>query len=232
MVAGLPLLRLGTAELIARDRVSVLEWLTQAFVDELERAEEDDGPDGIDLAEGFDPPRDQDVGFDIDADGPIFESEHPFPANVAITERLLRRYDISVGSPLTEPSTLPRIVMDSSSGTSRYVLHVGWPGRRSFDEGPASQFVVSERDFSVHDRTDLLHGGVGRGRFAWAHRLPERTELNAVVANQVLTAEQIKYRLERRLSPVDLAWWEASGVARELALYDALSQVERWRTRR
>jgi len=90
---------------------------------------------------------------------------------------------------------------------------------------------VSECDFTIHDRANVVHASAGRGRFAWAHRLPVRVELSAIMGNDYLTAEQIKYRIERRLSPIDLGWWESSGVARELALYDALSQVERWAQR-
>jgi hypothetical protein len=228
MAAGLPLLRFGTAELITRDRVTVLEWLSQALLDGLARLDEEDGPDDEDLASGFEPPHEVDFGFDLKEEGPVFENEHPFPANVAITERLLRRHDISVGSPVAEPNELPRIVIDSSTGTSRYVLNVRWPGRRSFEQGPASEFVVSECDFTVHDRRDIVRAGVGRGRFAWAHRLPQQLELKAPVANELLTAEQMKYRIERGLSPMNLGWWESAGVTRELARYDVLSQVERW----
>lgn len=240
VAVGLPLLRLGVMELMPRDHISVLEWLIQAFVAfERQEAEEllDEGPDveerGSDeSADEPDPLDEADAGFVLDEDGPIFEGEHPFPANAAITERLLRNYGISVGTPLAEKSALGRIVMDSSSGTSPYVLNVRWPGHSRFEESLASEFVVSERDFSVHDRTELLYAGTGRGRFAWAHRLPEHAVLDSVADNGLLTAEQIRFRIEQRLSPLDLDWLEASGVARELALYDALSHVERWAERR
>jgi len=233
MAAGLPLLRLGTAELIQRDRVSVLEWLSQALVDGLDRFEDDDDdePDVETSPTGFEPPHDADEGFDLDEEGPIFETEHPFPANAAITDRLLRRYSISVGSSLTAPDALPRIVMDSSFGAARFVLSISWPGRRTFEEGPASEFVVSECDFTVHDRAKVVLAGGGRGRFAWAHRLPQQLRLAVFGGNEILTAAQMRYRLERGLSPTNLGWWEAAGVARELALYDALSQVERWAQR-
>jgi hypothetical protein len=118
--------------------------------------------------------------------------------------------------------------MDSSSGTSRYVLSIRWPGRRAFEQGPASEFVVAALDFTVHDRHNVIQAGAGRGRFAWAHRLPQQLGLRAIVGNEALSAAQMKYRLERGLSPTDLGWWEAAGVARELARYDVLSQVERW----
>jgi hypothetical protein len=226
MAAGLPLLRLGTADLIQRDKVSVLEWLSQALIDSLDRLDDDD--DYELSASGFEPPREVDEGFDLDEEGPIFEGEHPFPGNAAITERLLRRYSISVGSPLKEPGDLPRIVMDSSSGTSRHVLSFRWPGRRTFEEGPASEFVVADLDFTVHDRNNIMHAGVGRGRFAWAHRLPQQLGLSALVGNDVLSTAQMKHRFEKGLCPTDLGWWEAAGVARELARYDVLSQVERW----
>jgi len=225
MAAGLPLLRLNTDDLIPHDRVSILEWLSQALIDWLDRLE-DEGDEPLD--QGFEPPREADDGFELDDDGPIFESEHPFPANAVVVERLRRQYRISTGSPLAEPSGLPRIVMDSSSGTSRYVLNIRWPGRRSFEEGPASELVVTELDFTVHDRTRAIHSGVGRGRFAWAHRLPQQLQLTTFVGNEILTAAQMRYRVQRGLSPTNFGWWEAAGVARELARYDVLSQVERW----
>jgi hypothetical protein len=231
MAAGLPLLRLGTSDLIPQEKVSVLEWLSQALIDWLERLDDDDDDVGEPSDAGFDPPRQIDDGFDLDEEGPVFESEHPFPASAAVAERLLRRHSISVGSGLAAPSGLPRIVIDSSSGTSRYVLTITWPGRRSFEEGPASEFVVTECDFTVHDRVKVIQTGVGRGRFAWAHRLPQQLQLSAFVTNGILTAAQMRYRVERGLSPTNLGWWEAAGVARELARFDVLSQVERWAQR-
>jgi hypothetical protein len=228
MAAGLPLLRLNTADLIPQDRVSILEWLSQALIDWLDRMEDEN--DEL-LDRGFEPPREADEGFDLDDEGPIFESESPFPANAVVGERLLRLYGISIGSPLTEPSALPRIVIDSSSGTSRFVLNIRWPGRRTFVEGAASEFVVTELDFTVHDRTDVLQMGVGQGRFAWAHRLPQQLQLTTFVGNEILTAAQMRYRIQRGLSPTNFGWWEAAGVARELARYDVLRQVERWAQR-
>jgi hypothetical protein len=228
MAAGLPLLRLATADLIQQDKVSVLEWLSQALIDWLERLEDEDNGD-VELSDSsFEPPHEVDEGFDLEEEGPVFESEHPFPANLVIAERLLRRYNISVGSALMAPGGLPRIVVDSSYGRSRYVVSISWPGRRTFEEGPASQFVVTECDFTVHDRTNVIRGGVGCGRFAWAHRLPQQLQLSEFVTNDILTAAQMRYRVERGLSPTNLGWWEAAGVARELARYDVLSQVERW----
>jgi hypothetical protein len=226
MAAGLPLLRLGTADLIQKDRVSVLEWLSQALIDSLERLDEDDDYEMSDSS--FEPPREVDEGFDLDEEGPVFEAEHPFPGNAVITERLLRRYSIGVGSPLKEPGDLPRIVMDSSSGTSRCVLNIRWPGRRAFEQGPASEFVLADLDFTVHDRNKVIQAGVGRGRFAWAHRLPQQLGLRALVGNDALSTAQMKHRFEKGLCPTDLGWWEAAGVARELARYDVLAQVERW----
>jgi len=230
MAAGLPLLRLGMGDLIPRDQVSVLEWLSDALLDWLDRPEDEDELDAEDAASGFEPPRDVDEGFDLEEEGPAFESEHPFPANARVIERLLRKFNISTGSPLKDSSAgaLPRIVMDSSFGTSRYVLNIGWPGHRTFEQGPASEFVVTDYDFTVHDRTKVVWAGMGRGRFAWAHRLPQQIGLAAIGANAILTAEQMAYRIARGLSPTDLGWWEAAGVARELARHDALSQVERW----
>jgi hypothetical protein len=224
MAAGLPLLRLGTADLIPKDKVSVLEWLSQALIDSLDRLDEDDEPS----SSAFEPPRAVDEGFDLDEEGPVFESEHPFPGNAAVVDRLLHQHSISVGSTLIEPGGLSRIIMDSSSGTSRYVLNIGWPGQRTYEKGPASEFVLTDLEFTVHDRSDVIQEGVGRGRFAWAHRLPQQPGLRALVGNDVLSTAQMRHRFEQGLCPTDLGWWESAGVARELARYDVLSQVERW----
>jgi uncharacterized protein DUF2726 len=234
MAAGLPLLRLGTNDLIQQERLSILEWLSQALIDWVDGIEDEHelGGDAESELSEFEPPREVDEGFDLDEEeGPVFETAHPFPANAVISERLLRLHKISIGSPLAEPGALPRIVMDSSFGTSRYVLSIRWPGRRTFEQGPASEFVVTESDFTVHDRNNVIRAGVGRGRFAWAHRLPGQLWLSPMRANTILTAGQLAYRLERGLSPTNLGWWESAGVARELALYDVLSQVELWAQR-
>jgi hypothetical protein len=118
--------------------------------------------------------------------------------------------------------------MDSSFGTSPYVLNIRWPGRRTFEKGPASDFVLADLDFTVHDRSRVIQAGVGRGRFAWAHRLPQQMGLRALVGNDLLSTAQMWHRFEQGLCPTDLGWWESAGVARELARYDALTQVERW----
>jgi hypothetical protein len=227
MAAGLPLLRLGTTELITLDQVSVLEWLTQALIDSVDRLLDNEDDHELSVP-SFEPPGAVDQGFDLDEEGPLFEGEHPFPGNAAISERLLRRYSISIGSPLRQPDDLPRIVMDSSSGRSRYVLNMHWPGRRTFEQGLASEFVLADLDFTVHDRNNVVQAGVGRGRFAWAHRLPQQPGLRALVGNKKLSTAQMRHRFERGLCPTDLGWWESAGVARELARYDVLSQVERW----
>lgn len=229
MAAGLPLLRVSSADLITRDRVSVLEWLSQPLLEWLGDEDDLDDEDAGESTDcGFAPPVEVDDGFDPDEEGAAFESEYPFPANAAIRDRLLRSYSISIGSPLTEHGKRPRIVMDFSLGVSRLVLHIRWPGRRSYETAPASEYLVTECDFTIHDRKNVLHAGTGRGRFAWAHRLPERVELPWLVANDLLTVAQMRYRIERKLSPLNLGWWQAAGVSRELATYDALLQVERW----
>jgi hypothetical protein len=226
LAAGLPLLRLGTHDLVERERMSVLEWLSTALIDWLDQI--DDDPEEGDYPALY-PPAEVDAGFDLDEEGPLFESEHPFPANSAIADRLLSEHGIAIGSALREPGGLPQIAMDSSSGGSRLVASVQWPGKRTFELAPASEFAVSHCDFTVHDRSRVVHTGVGIGRFAWAHRLPEQLDaLSVVRSNNSYSAAQIRLRLERRLSPLDTGWWESAGVARELARYDALSQVEQW----
>jgi hypothetical protein len=231
MAAGLPLLRVGSADLINRDQVSVLEWLSQPLIDWLDGVDDEEDDDEGSLDYGFEPPIEVDAGFDPDEEGAAFESEYPFPANAAITDRLRRHHSISLGSPLTERGRLPRIVIDLSLGTSRFVLNMSWPGRRSFQTAPASEFLITDCDFTIHDRKRVVHAGTGHGSFAWAHRLPERVELPWLAPNDLLTVAQMRYRVQRRLSPLNLGWWQAAGVSRELATHDALSQVEAWALR-
>jgi hypothetical protein len=50
MAAGLPLLRLSTADLIRQDGVSILEWLSQALIDWLDRLESEDDDLWIDVS--------------------------------------------------------------------------------------------------------------------------------------------------------------------------------------
>jgi len=226
MVAGLPLLRVSTDELLPREQISVLEWLVQVFtsyeatMDDLDDEDEPDSPDDDDA---FDPDEPT-AGFQLDEDGPTFEIEHPFPGNATILARLLSRFGMVEG--VEGPIRIGR-------ADEPYFVRVRWPGVQRFEEGGASQFVVSERKVEVYARgkPDTLFAATGRARFAWAHRLPDRVALGELMRTAFLAPEQVKYRLQQRLSPLDLDWLEASGVARELAAYNALSQVERWAER-
>lgn len=216
--AGLPLLRVGIDDLREREEYSVLEWLVAAFAadereleNELEAVEEG--------SEDLEPDDDEPGAGDADAetadpepalgeDGFQFEAEHPFPDNALLAGRLLERYDIF----LTESGLLDR--PDEAS----YILKVSWPGRQppQLRDGLVSRFVVSERDFSVFSRgqsAEALLSGIGRAEFAFEHKFPPRS------------------RIGRPRERIDFPW-DPWGVASELALHDALRQVEGWAARR
>jgi uncharacterized protein DUF2726 len=210
--AGLPLLRIGAEHLREHEETSILEWLCAAFVAserELDDVLAGDDDDDVDPAGGDEPPEgDEELdGLDDGLGEPGAELEHPFPDIAIVATRLLERYGIGVGR------LSPLIV---ASGT-QYVLQLQWPPALQpprFRIGPASEFVVSEVEFVVAklDRPgDVLFTGLGRAEFASANRLPA-TETDALVA------------------PIDFPW-DAYGVSRQLAEFDALRKVEGWAQR-
>lgn len=150
-------------------------------------------------------------------EGGAFEREHPFAANALIARRLLDGFGISVGKEIEG--------FTSSWSTAPYFLEIAWPGRQPtpFESGRVSEFVVSERDFRVAARNrpaDPPFTSTGRARFAWAHRIetpPGRPSVNPMSAPP-------------GFAPIRL-WFDPWGAASELALYDALCQVERWAKR-
>lgn len=204
--AELPLLRIGAEHLQEHEETSILEWLCAAFVafereldaDLAEDADDDDGE-----PTGEDESLDDDELEDVLGEQGA-EMEHPFPDIALVATRLMEQYGIGVGT------LSPLIVL---AGT-RYVLHLHWPPAfqpRFFRKGHASEYIVSEVEFAVAkpDRPDeKLFSGLGRAEFAWAHRLP------AVGA-------------DTPPSPIDFPW-DAYGVSRQLAEFDALRKVESW----
>ncbi len=218
--AGLSLLRIGVDDLREREEYSVLEWLIGAFAASEQELEDelDAVDDGSDASEAVEPD-DDDPGAGVaeaatadddpalGEDGFQFEAEHPFPDNALVAGRLLKRYGIL----LTETGML------DGPEEAPYILKVNWPGRQppQLRDGSVSRFVVSERDFSLFRRdrqTEPLHSGVGRAEFAFEHKLPPGSRVGS---------------LRRRM---DFPW-DPWGVASELALHDALRQVEGWAAR-
>lgn len=214
--AGLPLLRIGVDALHEREEYSVLEWLIGAFAaeeqqlqEELEVVEDDvDAIDEFDPEEADDGTDDNDENADSDPalgeDGFTFETEHPFPDNAVLAGRLLERYGISANE-----SGLP-----DEPDDALYVLKVSWPGRQPprLRDGLVSRFVSSERDFQLFAQgrpAEALLSGTGRAEFAFEHNLPPRS------------------RVGRPRDRIDFPW-DPWGVAAELAMHDALKQVEVW----
>jgi hypothetical protein len=243
--ADLPLLRIGSEDLHAPEKLSVLEWLVDTFA-QVARDSEDDVDE--DPALGSDPPSvdakyitvnvqtgevfrhskppawvdplelwDPD-DYALGANGGYFDSEHPFPANASIAQRLLRQFGISVGKAIE--------CLESSWETAPYQLSVDWPGKQPpvIEDHSVSEYVVSERAFRVGVRgghEPPIYEGIGRGRFASALKLPVRP-------GRAPSKGTGPSQPEPRRFPTDLPWLDPWGVARELALYDALSKVEDW----
>jgi uncharacterized protein DUF2726 len=223
--AGFPLMRVGLDELRETDQVSVLEWLVQAFVTFQKTVDAlDDEPNSEAEVEGepdepdaLDDELESASTYVFGEDGDVFESEHPFPANAAIARRLLQRFGISAENGV-EGFTSP-------TAASPYVIEAAWPGRQPlrFEEGIASEFVISERDLYIRSRArpdQPLFQTLGRARFAWAHKMKS--------GSAPLSGCETREEMDRRLSPLDLLWLDPWGVARQLALHDALVKAEQW----
>ncbi|TMF78559.1 MAG: hypothetical protein E6I18_08220 [Chloroflexi bacterium] len=157
----------------------------------------------------------------LGANGGYFDSEHPFLANSSIAQRLLRRFGISIGRAIKG--------LESSWESAPYQLSVDWPGKQPpvIEDSSVCEYVVSERMFRVgvrgeHEPPRYQDGS--RGRFASALKLPVRP-------GRASLTEPGPDQQEPRRFPTELPWLDPWGVARELALYDALSKVERWAER-
>lgn len=204
--AGIPLIRIGFDELHERDEISVLEWLVQRFV-----VWEDDTPDAAEkmISDFENSPGAEDFAQQLrdDPDEAVgilaatFSSEFPFPSNAEVARRLHRRFRISLGEPMDdyEPDR-----------DAPYGLDVKWPGKHELVETRATTYTVCQRPAVVRDRaapTSELFATTGRARFAFRHRIgPGPTDF----------------------SVPELPWLEPDWITMDLALYDALSKVERW----
>lgn len=244
VTADLPLLRIGSDELDTPEKLSVLEWLVGTFAKVASEFEEDLDKDS---ELGSDPPADPKYivinvqtgevirsskppawtdplelsdpdDYALGANGGYFDSEHPFPANASIAQRLLRRFGISIGRAIEG--------LESSWETAPYQLSVDWPGKQPpvIEDRSVCEYVVSERGFRVGARSrpaPPLYEGISRGRFASALKLPVRPGRASSKGSGLSQPEPRRF-------PTELPWLDPWGVARELALYDALSKVEDW----
>jgi Protein of unknown function (DUF2726) len=250
--ADLPLLRIGSEELYAPEKLSVLEWLVGTFAQMASEVEDDaEGASklesGLPLAEpkygvlnvqtgevflDSKPPAwinplelaDAD-NYVLGANGGYFDSEHPFPANASIAYRLLRRFGITVGKEIEG--------LEAPWETAPYQLHVDWPGKQPpvIEDRSASEYVVSERALHVSARRvqTALYEDTGRARFASALKLHRRAGAGLGDAAPP-TGRGLSEPGPGRF-PLELPWLDPWGVARELALYDALTKVEHWAER-
>lgn len=249
--AGLPLLRLRTDALREDEETSVLAWLVAAYVASDHQRESDpaetewvDGhgspvpadalppelrADGSDLTEeeleelaaSADAASDDEtaefelgdldhqrlgIESDVVVGEPGIEMDHEFPDLALVRTRLLERWGIAPGQ------AEPVIVVGRGAQYVLSVLHSRALGPLAFRLGAACDYVVSGLDFRVAhiaDPTTWLLTGSAKAEFAWANRLPTRAGASP------------------RLAPIDLPW-DAWGVARQLAEFSALRQVERW----
>lgn len=207
--AGLPLVRIGFAELHERERISVLEWLVERFVSwqvgQAEDLSERYGmfellPDGQVVRPDTDDPLER-----LNLEAATFSSEHPFPGNATLAIRLLRRFDIAAINELPE---------DKEAGhRATYTVVVEWPGRRSLPlEGRAGRSIVSERSAKLRARAspgEVLFESAGRARLTFVNK------------TGMGVAE------EAALDP-DPPWLDPEWMVIDLAGYDALRQIERW----
>lgn len=215
--AGLPLLRLGLHELDETAEVSILEWLVERFVSWEE----------------------QSPAYRADRISPVVHHvASAFPGNLAATTQLFNEHRIAVvmknaelfsGAPVFGRHWLVQ-ASETFGEKAPHVLEVEWPGPMpSFEDSAVSEYMVGRVEAGLLARdspeTYLLRA-TGEARFAWAHK----TQSAAVVQQHALipTAEQIR---ALGLFAPNLPWLDAGSVADELAIYDALCQVERWALR-
>ena len=203
--AGLPLIRIGFDELRERDEISVLEWLIQRFI-----VWNDDTPDAVDEVIADVERADGKAAADEYRENPEeivgilaaqFSSDFPFPANAEIARRLHRRFGISLSEPMDDYEP---------DNQAPYSLEVKWPGTQELAETTATTYTVCQRPANIRSRADPaaeLFTTSGRARFAFRHRTGPGPE---------------------DFSEPELDWLEPDWITMDLALYDALSKVERW----
>lgn len=212
--AGLPLLRLRADSLDEAEQISVLEWLLERFVSW------------------------QEQGTDYRADrlSPIVHDIfYPFPGNLALTTRLFNAFGIAAGMNNFDIFRNVKVfehhwlvqASETFGDKAPYQLAVEWPGQLpTFEDSPVSEFAVSKVDVELRTRAATnatLFRATGQARFAWAHK----TDSGAAVPPHALIPSPAQVKALGLFVP-GLPWLDASAVAQELAIYDALSRVERW----
>jgi hypothetical protein len=212
--AGLPLLRLGLHDLDETAESSILEWLVERFVSWEEQSPE----------------------FRADGLSPVVHHvASAFPGNLAASTQLFNEHGIAVvmknaelfaGAPVFGRHWLVQ-AWEAFGDKAPHLLEVEWPGPMpSFEDGEVSEFMIGKVQAGlIARRSPKIHllRTTGEARFAWAHK----TQSTAVVQAHALipTAEQVR---ALGLFAPSLPWLDASSVADELAIYDALVHVERW----
>lgn len=212
--AGLPLLRLGLDSLDESEQISVLEWILERFLSW------------------------QESGSDYRAD-PLSPFVHhiawAFPGNPEIVTRLINHFGIACWLKDLEFYARNQVfkrhwlvqAADLMSVDAPYRLDVEWPGQLpTFENAPVSELVVGEVKVGLrHHAADAtyLFRATGRAGFAWAHK----THTSEPVPPHPLIPSPEQMRMLGVHAP-SLPWFDSSGVAEELALYNALSKVEHW----
>lgn len=226
---GLPLLRIGRQELRQQERVSVLEWLLERFV-----TWQDWDPKTI----GADARQQNEMPGVIKLERAMMVHVlHPFPANIALAARLLSRFGITSRLKEFELFRMAKVLQDHwlvgaserMSDEAPYVLEVEWPGElATFEDGVVSEYLASKVGVGLRARNadTCLFRTTGEARFAWAHK----TEKSSPVPPHPLITSAEQLRALGLFAP-DLPWLDASAIANELEIYDAMSKVERWAAR-
>ncbi len=213
--AGLPLLRIGTAELSEHDEITVLEWLVNRFVIWEEHSHE--------LvpklaALGIDPQTDptgaRDTLFDL------FHNETLFPGNWSAILRLYERFGIA-------PHLKGR---ENATPSAPYSLEVDWPGAQTSESGAASEYIVVTMPAILRrqGQNNSVFAATGRARFAWANRINRLARGGQAVDALQLTVAQWA---ELGFAPQTQPWLNPSSIASDIATFDVLAQAERWAER-
>ena len=215
--AGLPLIRLGIDALDESQEISILEWLVERFVTWQE----------------------QSAAYKGDSISPFVHNVAlPFPGNLVVAERLFNRFGIATRwrdfeviqrVRLLEHSWLAKGFEEVWS-TAPYRLEVLWPAEvPTLEDGRVSEDVVCETVVELRTRAEparYLLKTIGKARFGWAHKTNQATPTPP--HSLIPSVDELR---KLGLAPIDLPWFEASGVADELATFNALLRVEDWTER-
>lgn len=224
--ANLPLLRIASAELTERDKLTVLDYMMRRFVawrDEIAdiRLELDEQAAGL--------PADADPHDYIDYFDPSihFDVQHPFPGTAAVRDRLWQRYRIA-------PAVAGRgyDVSHSTSPSVRFLCDVG----SSMKQGALRRddFTTCRMKVQVWEpwrpSEPLLDREVEASMRSWLplkSTPPAPMSLDAFASLAGTNVKQLKERLDYMWFP-DLPGVSPWDIAEHLAEYLGFRAVEAW----